>query len=135
MFDRGEVIRFISAAARPASRTMATMSDPRQILPREVPVARWTAAVVTSNASDLISSLIVSWLPLRPNSLPVEIPLANDSCDCYFPDSPDDTPSPEPSKRDERNQPSSIGTDMEYPSVVATDLQLGVDIEGRQTYG
>jgi hypothetical protein len=96
------------------------MSDPRQILPREVPVARWTAAVVTSSASDLVSSLIVSWLPLRPNSLPVEIPLANDSCDCDFPNSPDDAPSPEPSKRDERNQPSSIGTDMEYPGIVAT---------------
>jgi hypothetical protein len=61
IFDRGEVIRFISAAARPANRTMATMSDPRQILPREVPVARWTAAVVTSSASDLVSSLFVSF--------------------------------------------------------------------------
>jgi hypothetical protein len=55
--DRGEVTRFISAAARPASRTMATMSDPRQILPSEVPVARWTAAVVTSRASARVSSL------------------------------------------------------------------------------
>ena len=103
---------------------MATMSDPRQILPREVPVARWTAAVVTSNASDLVSSLVVSLKAPEGDSLPVEIPLANDSGDCYFPNSPDNTPSPEPSERDERNEPSSIGTNVEYPSVVATGRQL-----------
>jgi hypothetical protein len=91
------VIRFISAAVRPANRTMATISDPRQMLPSEVPVARWTAAVVTSNASDLVSSLVVSFESQRIHvSSPVEIPLANDSCDCYFPDPPDYTPSPEP---------------------------------------
>ena len=99
---------------------MATMSDPRQILPREVPVARWTAAVVTSSASDLVSSLVVSLISLGRNSLPVEIPLANDSCDCYFAYSPDDTPSPEPSEGDERNEPSRIWADVEYPGIVAT---------------
>jgi len=100
------------------------MSDPRQMLPREVPVARWTAAVVTSSASDLVSSLVVRLISLGRNSLPVEIPLANDSSDCYFAYSPDHSPSPEPSEGDERNEPSSIGTNVEYPSVVATGHQL-----------
>jgi hypothetical protein len=114
---------------------MATMSDPRQILPREVPVARWTAAVVTSNASDLVSSLVVSLISLGGNSLPVEIPLANDSCDCYFPNSPDDAPSPEPSQRDERNEPSRVWADVEYPGIVATGNQIKSNVEERQTYG
>ena len=111
------------------------MSDPRQILPREVPVARWTAAVVTSNASDLVSSLVVSLISLGRNSLPVEIPLANDSCDCYFSNSPDHTPSPEPSEGDKRNEPSSIWADMEYPGVVATDHQLQSKVQDDLTYG
>ena len=129
------MIRFISAAARPANRTMATMSDPRQILPREVPVARWTAAVVTSRASDLVSSLAISWETLGRDSLPVEIPLANDSGDCYFPYSPDDTPGPEPSKGDKGNEPSSIGANVKYPSVVATEHQFESNVWERRTYG
>jgi hypothetical protein len=99
---------------------MATMSDPRQILPREVPVARWTAAVVTSSASDLVSSLVVSLISLGRNSLPVEVPFAYDSCDCYFANSPDHSPGPEPSEGDERNEPSCIWADVEYPSIVTT---------------
>lgn len=49
--DLGEVTRLSSAADRPAIRTTATMSDPRQILPSDVPVARCRAAVVTSSES------------------------------------------------------------------------------------
>jgi hypothetical protein len=135
MLDRGEVIRFISAAARPARRTTATMSDPRQILPREVPVARWTAAVVTSNASDLVSSLVVSLSTQGRDGLPVEIPLANDSCDCYFANSPDDPPSPEPSEGDERNEPSRVWADVEYPGIVATGHQLQSKAQDDLTYG
>jgi hypothetical protein len=65
ILDRGEVMRFASAAARPAKRTIATMRDPRQILPSDVPVARWIAAVVTSSASERVSSLVKSALSLK----------------------------------------------------------------------
>ena len=135
MLERGEVIRFASAAARPARRTMATISEPRQILPKEVPVARWTAAVVTSKASDLVSSLIVSFVVHGHESLPVEIPLADDSCDCYFPYSPYHTPSPEPGQGDKGNEPSSIRTNVEYPSIVATEHQLVSFFGCRRAYG
>jgi hypothetical protein len=49
--ERGEVIRFISAAVRPTKRIVATISEPRQTLPSEGPVARCTAAVVISKGS------------------------------------------------------------------------------------
>lgn len=124
MFDRGEIMRFISAAARPARRTIATISDPRQMLPSEVPVARWTAAVVTSSASDLVSSLTISFAHQRLRSLPVEVPFANDSCDCYFTHSPDHAPGPEPGQGDEDNEPSGIWANMEHPGIVASDYQL-----------
>jgi len=47
---RDDVTRLSSAAERPTTRTVATMPAPRHMLPSEGPVARWTAAVVTSIA-------------------------------------------------------------------------------------
>jgi hypothetical protein len=47
--DFGEVMRLSSAAVRPTTLTVATIPAPRQMLPREVPVARCTAAVVISS--------------------------------------------------------------------------------------
>lgn len=38
--ERGEVTRLSSAAIRPTSLTEATMREPRQTLPKDVPVAR-----------------------------------------------------------------------------------------------
>lgn len=60
ILDRGDVTRLSSAADRPAIRTMATMRDPRQILPSEVPVARCKAAVVTSRVSWRRSSSLLA---------------------------------------------------------------------------
>jgi hypothetical protein len=58
IFDFGDVTRFISVAERPIIRTIATIPAPRQMLPREVPVARWTAAVVMSRGSGCEGSFL-----------------------------------------------------------------------------
>lgn len=57
----GEVYCLRVEAARPTVRTMAMIPAPRQIEPSEEPVARCTAAVVTSTGScRLCSSLSIT---------------------------------------------------------------------------
>lgn len=56
--------------------------------------------------------------------LPMEVPLADDTSNGDFADTPDHTPGPEPSEGYQSNQPASIGTDVEHPGMVATTNQI-----------
>lgn len=66
--DRGEVTRLSSDAVLPINRTVATISEPRQTLPRDGPEARCNAAVVISTGSteaslsvSTVASLAYRW--------------------------------------------------------------------------
>jgi len=54
----------------------------------------------------------------------MEIPFADDPSYCHFAYAPDDTPGPQPGEGHESDEPARIRSNVEYPGIVTTEVQL-----------
>ena len=119
-FDLGDVSRLSCAALRPTILNTAPIPAPRQILPKEVPVARCKAAVVISRGAGCdVSSLrsVSTQLMHVKRCSPVEVPLADHASDSHPSDSSYDSPCPNPDQGDKEDEPPGVWAYDKDPGV------------------